>query len=72
MFRYPDLDCYQTMLKRLYKKDLEQVVYKYEEYRQALQREIERRKQIEKIELERVPRMFNTRVLAELGGETSV
>jgi hypothetical protein len=62
------------MLKRLYKKDLEQVVYKYEEYRQALQREIERRKQ--QMEMERrqqqVPRAFSTRVLAELGDETSV
>ena len=53
------------MLKRLYKKDLEQVVYKYEEYRQALQREIERRQQ-------QAPRALTTRVLAELGDETSV
>ena len=61
------------MLKRLYKKDLEQVVYKYEEYRQALQREIERRKQQKEIERrQQVPRAFSTRVLAELGDETSV
>lgn len=53
------------MLKRLYKKDLEQVVYKYEERRQALQREIERRQQ-------QGPRTFTTQVLAELGDETSV
>ncbi|XP_028409884.1 uncharacterized protein LOC114532550 [Dendronephthya gigantea] len=65
LFRYPDLDCFQTMLKRLYKKDLEQVVYRYEERRQALQREIERRQQ-------QGPRTFTTRVLAELGDETSV
>lgn len=65
LFRYADLDGFQTMLKRLYKKDLEQVVYKYEEYRQALQREIERRQQ-------QVPRVLTTRALAELGDETSV
>ena len=66
MFRYADLDCFQTMLKRLYKKDLEQVVYKYEEYRQALQREIERREQ------QVTPRGLTTQALAELGNETSV
>ena len=66
LFRYPDLDCFQTMIKRLYKKDLEQVVYKYEVYRQALQKEIERRQQ------PAPPRALTTRALAELGDETSV
>ena len=42
MFRYPDLDCWQTMLKRLYKKELEQVVLWFEEYRIALYSELER------------------------------
>ncbi len=43
MFRIPELDCWQTMLKRLYMKELEQVVLWFEEYRQSLQHEIERR-----------------------------
>lgn len=33
------------MMNRLYMKDLERIVMKYEEYRQALQREMERRQQ---------------------------
>ena len=41
LFRYAELDCWQTMLKRLYKKEAEQVVMRHEEYRQALQRELE-------------------------------
>ena len=32
-------------MNRLYMKDLERIVMKYEEYRQALQREMERRQQ---------------------------
>jgi len=43
MFRYPELDCWQTMLKRLYKKELEQVVLWFEEYRLRLQQELEER-----------------------------
>eukprot|EP00794_Sanderia_malayensis_P020398 gene20398-22411_t len=43
MFRIPELDCWQTMLKRLYMKELEQVVLWFEEYRQSLQQELERR-----------------------------
>lgn len=35
------------MLKRLYKKEVEQVVMRHEEYRQALQREYERKQKIE-------------------------
>ena len=35
------------MLKRLYKKEVEQVVMRHEEYRQALQREFERKQKIE-------------------------
>ena len=47
LFRYAELDCWQTMLKRLYKKEVEQVVMRHEEYRQALQREYERKQKIE-------------------------
>ena len=43
LFRYTELDCWQTMLKRLFKREVEQVVMRYEEYGQALQRELERR-----------------------------
>ena len=43
MFRLPELDCWQTMLKRLYMKELEQIVFWFEEYRQSMQQEIERR-----------------------------
>ena len=40
MFRYHELDCWQTMLKRLYKKELEQIVLWFEEYRQSLLDEV--------------------------------
>ena len=46
MFRYPELDCYQTMLKRLYKKEVEQVVLWFEEYRSALSMDLGRQEQI--------------------------
>ncbi|XP_057315020.1 uncharacterized protein LOC130656208 [Hydractinia symbiolongicarpus] len=46
MFRYPELDCWQTMLKRLYKKEVKQVVLWFEEYRLALQKELENRKMV--------------------------
>lgn len=47
LFRYAELDCWQTMLKRLYKKEVEQVVMRHEEYRQALQKEYENKQKIE-------------------------
>ena len=43
MFRYAELDCWQAMLKRLYKKEVEHVVMRHEEYRQALQKELEQK-----------------------------
>ena len=43
MFRYAELDCWQAMLKRLYKKEVEHVVMRHEEYRQELQRELEQK-----------------------------
>eukprot|EP00111_Clytia_hemisphaerica_P006611 TCONS_00019154-protein len=46
MFRYTQLDCWQTMLKRLYKKELEQVVLWFEEYRSALSDELDRQEEI--------------------------
>lgn len=50
LFRYAELDCWQTMLKRLYKKEVEQVVMRHEEYRQALQREFEHKQKLEQQE----------------------
>ena len=43
MFRLPELDCWQTMLKRLYMKELEQIVLWFEEYRQSMHKEMEKR-----------------------------
>lgn len=62
LFRYAELDCWQTMLKRLYKKEAEQVVMRHEEYRQALQRELEM-KQKEQQEEER---RLSSQALADL------
>lgn len=39
----PELDCFQAMLNRLYRTDMERMVMSYEMIRNALQREIERR-----------------------------
>lgn len=36
LFRLPELDCFNAMLTRLYKQELEEVVMRYEEYRSAL------------------------------------
>ncbi|GAB6026303.1 hypothetical protein CHUAL_012509 [Chamberlinius hualienensis] len=44
LFRLPQLECYQAMLNRLCKQDIEKIVMKYESYRQALQQELERRR----------------------------
>ncbi|GBP50554.1 Scaffold protein salvador [Eumeta japonica] len=44
MFRLSELDCYSSMLTRLYKQELQLIVMKYEQYRAALLQEIERRR----------------------------
>ena len=59
LFRYAELDCWQTMLKRLYKKEAEQVVMRHEEYRQALQRELETKQQEEE-------QLLSSQALADL------
>ena len=41
LFRLPELDCYDNVLKRLYKQELEAIVMNYEAYRSALAREME-------------------------------
>ncbi|XP_031567934.1 uncharacterized protein LOC116302713 [Actinia tenebrosa] len=64
LFRYSELDCWQTMLKRLYKKEVEQIVMRYEEYSQALQREIERRQQQQK--------RLSSQALADMDRESDV
>lgn len=33
MFRLPELDCFNVMLTRLYKQELEEIVMRYEAYR---------------------------------------
>lgn len=33
MFRLPELDCFNAMLTRLYKQELEEIVMRYEGYR---------------------------------------
>lgn len=33
MFRLPELDCFNAMLTRLYKQELEEIVMRYEAYR---------------------------------------
>ncbi|XP_027205728.2 uncharacterized protein LOC113799313 [Dermatophagoides pteronyssinus] len=43
LFRLPELDCFQAMLNRLYRTDMERLVMSYEIIRNALLREIERR-----------------------------
>lgn len=43
MFRLPELDCFNVMLTRLYKQELEEIVMRYEAYRSALALEMERR-----------------------------
>ena len=62
LFRYTELDCWQTMLKRLYKKEAEQVVMRHEEYRQALQRELERKQPIQEEE----EQLLSSQALADL------
>lgn len=49
------------MLKRLYKKEAEQVVMRHEEYRQALQREFERKQQLQEEE-----QLLSSQALADL------
>lgn len=43
MFRLPELDCFNAMLTRLYKQELEEIVMRYEAYRASLVCEIEQR-----------------------------
>lgn len=43
LFRLPELDCFNAMLTRLYKHQLEEIVMRYEAYRAALLCEIEYR-----------------------------
>lgn len=43
LFRVPELDCFQAMLNRLYRTDMEQLVCGYELIRSMLQSELDRR-----------------------------
>ncbi|CAL1277044.1 unnamed protein product [Larinioides sclopetarius] len=42
LFKLPELDCFQAMLNRLYRQELESIVMGYEAYRLALLKEMER------------------------------
>lgn len=48
LFRLPELDCFQAMLNRLYRQELESIVMGYEAYRLTLFKEMERCLQEEK------------------------
>lgn len=43
LFQLPQLQCFEAMLYRLYRQELEELVMGYEAFRTALQREIENR-----------------------------
>ncbi|KAG8196780.1 hypothetical protein JTE90_014512 [Oedothorax gibbosus] len=43
LFKLPELDCFQAMLNRLYRQELEGIVMAYEAYRLALLKEMERK-----------------------------
>lgn len=43
MFRLPELDCFNAMLTRLYKQELEEIVMRYEAYRASLFCEMDQR-----------------------------
>jgi len=43
LFHLPDLESYDAMLARIFKQELERIVSRYESYRTALLREMERR-----------------------------
>ncbi|CAG2112839.1 unnamed protein product [Medioppia subpectinata] len=43
LFRVSELDCFQAMLNRLHRKDMEDLVMSFEQTRRALQREIDKR-----------------------------
>ncbi|XP_054720438.1 scaffold protein salvador-like isoform X2 [Uloborus diversus] len=42
LFRLPELDCFQAMLNRLHRQELESIVMSYEAYRLALLKEMDR------------------------------
>jgi len=46
LFCLPDLESYDAMLARIFKQELERIVSRYESYRTALLREMERRKSV--------------------------
>jgi len=43
MFRLPELDCFNAMLTRLYKQELEEIVMRYEAYRCSLHLALDRK-----------------------------
>jgi len=57
LFRLPELDCYDNVLKRLYKQELETIVMNYEAYRSAMARELERRRHSTALQLPQLPQL---------------
>ncbi len=45
LFRLPELECYDAMLTRLFRQEVEQIVWGYEAYRQSLHKHLDTRKQ---------------------------
>lgn len=62
LFRLPELDCFNAMLTRLYRKELEEIVMRYEEYRLRLIELMERRLQEEQENVAALTRSIETKV----------
>jgi len=62
LFRLPELDCFSAMLTRLYRKELEEIVMRYEKYRGALALMSEWRKSDEMSNQLMIVKSFETKV----------
>lgn len=62
LFRLPELDCFNGMLTRLYRKELEEIVMRYETYRSCLLAIMERRLTEEEDNVAALARSVETKV----------
>lgn len=62
LFRLPELDCFNAMLTRLYRKELEEIVMRYETYRSYLLALMERRLAQEQENVAALTRSVETKV----------
>ncbi|KAG1658624.1 Protein salvador 1 [Nymphon striatum] len=60
LFKLAELECFQAMLTRLFKQELEEVVMRYEVYRVALLRELEYRLMLEQQQEEEEEQRYQT------------